>query len=158
VVTNFGGESLSLLVDDNVGIKFCHDCVVVEDTKLPAMTETKPEGVMAEEVFIYDSPQKITQTAQLLLSSSSDDVNVTQSLKNQTLESINDVSFHWLMTIADAWEDKSMIKSWETANNVTYTCMKAQLQCNDSALVTDFDKKYEDLHVNVSTCSSMRPG
>ena len=63
------------------------------------------------------------------------------------------MSFQRLMIIEDAQHDKSMIKSWEIGNNVSYTCMKARLHCDDcgfSALVTDFNKKYEDLHIKMN--------
>ena len=56
------------------------------------------------------------------------------------------------MTIEDAWQDKS-IKTWETCNNVSYICVKAQLHfdvCGFSSLVTDFDKTYEDLHMKTN--------
>jgi hypothetical protein len=60
-----------------------------------ATTKSKLVGFVVEDVFIYDSPVKMKVTDQVLLSSSSssDEVIITQTLKNQIHSSCKDISF-----------------------------------------------------------------
>ena len=104
------------------------------------------------------SPQPLKRTISndnVVPSSSSDDEAImTQTLKNVPHQSYNDVTFRRLIKISDAWNHKSLIKHWETSTNFSYTCVKGRLHCdscNFSAIVTDFDQRYEDHHVKATT-------
>jgi hypothetical protein len=100
---------------------------------------------------IYKSPPKMSsQTATSV--EVMDQTN--RNRKPQFIETVDNISFRMLVPISEAWKDKGMIKSWETGNNIPYTCIKFQLNCKEcgfEVLVIDFDEKYENLRVAKNT-------